>query len=198
MNFIIRSFKNSCFGARDFYSKTIENLQNLEENWPDWKISDPTQYLKWSLWHYQWRRHGTCVSQLRNQIENCLDYFTETINLGQEYANRLDRKLTEMFSNPFPNSHPTMRFNKAVDFLRTTHHNIDGQIFNITVFWQEKKAGSFIHPGTKKMLPQLESWIESINFCFNLQLEAIDCEPDGRTPRWHTLWDYSLKRPARM
>ena len=177
----------------DYNPETIEGLRGLEENWPDWKITNPNKKVR-TFWHYQWLKHGSCVSELKNMMTESLDYFTKTIELGRKYADRLEQELLNMPFSSSSKSHLYYDYDFAYRRLQSVHYNTDfrGNPFerdlNISIFWHEQPVLT-VPDRTGAQIAVVENWIESINFCFNLFLRAINCEPDYRRPDYHLTWD---------
>lgn len=53
------------------------DLTSMKASWPSCFNSDE------SFWRYQWRKHGTCMAQLRPDVQTAAKYFHDTLALYQ-------------------------------------------------------------------------------------------------------------------
>lgn len=126
--------------------------------WPDLDSQDVR------FWKYQWDKHGKCVSNLRGIMTNCLDYFHKTMEIASRLNAKIDKLLDfRLFPDGFPNNSVETQIN-YVSILR----NLRDLHFSDAPFRPRKIIAHWHQVGD-------QYWISSVNFCFNLDLQPIDC-----------------------
>ena len=123
-----------------------------------------------SLWEHEWSRHGSCVSALKRNVSTCHGYFETAIKLAEVLDLRLRVQLKNLVQGPLQHPLPKIQFSHAVNSLKNAHHNNNNRSFRTykaVVNWQQVED---------QVTRDQEYWIASINFCFDLHFNPIDCE----------------------
>lgn len=128
----------------------------LSSYWPDviWRTDKSKNHV---FWIYEWEKHGKCAAKIQ-AIGNRDNYFRRTVNLAvslddiQEGASLLLTR-TGRFDEFWVDLHALESFYK----FRFREVKINWHVVNVL-------------PRSTK-----ENWIESISFCFDLNLEPRDC-----------------------
>ena len=138
------------------FNREVMRIDGIRREWPN---LDSRTGNSFNL-RQQWNKHGKCVAKLIGIMENCWEYFDETMHMARLINERLDRWLNiQLFPEGFPNRSTHFSQPLIIESVERIYPHTVIPVWHPVIQWNG----------------QTEYWIESINFCFDLWLHPIDC-----------------------